>query len=179
MLFIIPDGEGEIAEFITQELNMEKETVNNNPPAEVKPEARTFTQEEVDKMIGARIYEERAKFADYAEVKAKAEKLDLLGEETKKAKEEAASLKGQLASLQKEIDTRNAREKVSAETGVPARLLTGETEEACKEQAEAILNWKGPRQNYPSAHDAGEVNGFSGGKTRDQFADWFNSEINK
>ena len=158
---------------------MEKETVNNNPAAEEQPEARTFTQEEVDKMIGARIYEERAKFADYAEVKAKAEKIDLLGEEAKKAKEEAAALKEQLASLQKEIDTRNAREKVSAETGVPASLLTGETEEACKTQAEAILNWKGPRQNYPNTSDAGEVNGFSGGKTRDQFAEWYNSEVNK
>lgn len=156
---------------------MSGETVNTNQAAEVQPEARTFTQEEVDKMIGARIYEERAKFADYAEVKAKAEKSDLLGEEVQKAKEEAATLKGQVASLQKEIDTRNAREKVSAETGVPASLLTGETEEACKAQAEAILNWKGPKQNYPSAHDAGEVNGFSGGKTRDQFADWYASEI--
>ena len=34
-----------------------EETVNNNPAAEAKPEVRTFSQEEVDKMIGARIYE--------------------------------------------------------------------------------------------------------------------------
>lgn len=155
------------------------ETVNNNQAAEVKPEARTFTQEEVDKMIGARIYEERSKYADYAEVKAKAEKYDALEGESKKAKETIGELSGKISVLQREIETRNAREKVSAETGVPASLLTGETEEACKTQAEAILNWKGPRQNYPDAHDAGEVNGFSGGKTRDQFADWYTSQINK
>ena len=155
------------------------ETVNNNQAAEVKPEARTFTQEEVDKMIGARIYEERSKYADYAEVKAKAEKYDALEGESKKAKETIEELSGKISVLQREIETRNAREKVSAETGVPASLLTGETEEACKTQAEAILNWKGPRQNYPDAHDAGEVNGFSGGKTRDQFADWYTSQINK
>lgn len=155
------------------------ETVNNNQAAEVKPDARTFTQEEVDKMIGARIYEERSKYADYAEVKAKAEKYDALEGESKKAKETIGELSGKISVLQREIETRNAREKVSAETGVPASLLTGETEEACKTQAEAILNWKGPRQNYPDAHDAGEVNGFSGGKTRDQFADWYTSQINK
>lgn len=155
------------------------ETVNNNQAAEVKPEARTFTQEEVDKMIGARIYEERSKYADYAEVKAKAEKYDALEGESKKAKETIGELSGKISVLQREIETRNAREKVSAETGVPASLLTGETEEACKTQAEAILNWKGPRQNYPDAHDAGEVNGFSSGKTRDQFADWYTSQINK
>lgn len=155
------------------------ETVNNNQAAEVKPEARTFTQEEVDKMIGARIYEERSKYADYAEVKAKAEKYDALEGESKKAKETIGELSGKISVLQREIETRNARGKVSAETGVPASLLTGETEEACKTQAEAILNWKGPRQNYPDAHDAGEVNGFSGGKTRDQFADWYTSQINK
>lgn len=155
------------------------ETVNNNQAAEVKPEARTFTQEEVDKMIGARIYEERSKYADYAEVKAKAEKYDALEGESKKAKETIGELSGKISVLQREIETRNAREKVSAETGVPASLLTGETEEACKTQAEAILNWKGPRQNYPDAHDAGEVNGFSGGKTRDQFADWYTFQINK
>ncbi len=156
-----------------------EETVNNNQAAEEKPEARTFTQDEVDKMIGARIYEERAKYADYAEVKAKAERYDALEGESKKAKETIGELSGKISVLQREIETRNAREKVSAETGVPASLLTGETEEACKTQAEAILNWKGPRQNYPDAHDAGEVNGFSGGKTRDQFADWYTSQINK
>ena len=154
-----------------------EETVNNNPAAEAKPEARTFTQEEVDKMIGARIYEERSKYADYAEAKAKAEKYDALETEAKKAKETIGELTGKLSGLQKEIDVRNAREKVSAETGVPASLLTGETEEACKSQAEAIKNWKGPQQNYPSAHDAGEVNGFSGGKTREQFAEWYSSQI--
>ena len=158
---------------------MSETTVTQTQTAEQQPAPRTFTQDEVDKMIGARIYEERAKFADYAEAKAKAEKYDALEGESRKAKDQITELNGKIASLQKDIDTRNARDKVSAETGVPASLLTGETEEACKTQAEAILNWKGKQPNYPAAPDGGEVNTFSGGKTRDQFADWFTAALQK
>lgn len=155
---------------------MNEETVNNTQPAG-EPDTRTFTQDEVDKMIGARVYEERSKYADYAEVKAKAEKYDALESESQKAKDQITELNGKLAALQKNIDIRNAREKVSAETGVPASLLTGETEEACKTQAEALKSWRGPQPNYPTVPDGGEVGPFSGGKTRDQFADWFNSAL--
>ena len=89
------------------------------------------------------------------------------------------ALTAQRDALQKNINIRNARDKVSASTGVPASLLTGETEEACKEQADAILKWRGPVQMYPATNDGGESAPPSGGSTRDQFAEWASAALNK
>ena len=81
----------------------------------------------------------------------------------KKYNTDTQALTAQRDALQKTIDTRNTRDKVSADTGVPASLLTGETEEACKAQADAILAWRGQQPKYPESHDGGEVNTQSGG----------------
>lgn len=86
------------------------------------------------------------------------------------------TLKAQRDALQKDIDTRNARDKVAAATGVPASLLTGQTEEECQAQAKGLLDWRGVQPGYPTVRDAGEQPAASGGKTRDQFADWFQGE---
>lgn len=89
-------------------------------------------------------------------------------------------IKAQRDELQKNIDTRNARDKVSAETGVPAGLLTGDTEEACKAQADAIMQWHGSTAKYPDAAGVGgEPQEISGGTTRDQFAEWASAALNK
>ena len=68
------------------------------------------------------------------------------------------------------------REKVSKDTGVPASLLTAETEEACKDQAEAIKANANPK-GYPSFRDGGEVQPSGTSATRDKFADWFNETM--
>lgn len=89
---------------------------------------------------------------------------------------EVPDLTDQRDKLQTEINTRNARDKVSADTGVPASLLTGSNEEECKAQADAILAWHGDVPKYPAAAaDGGEGSKPTGGSTRDQFANWFNS----
>lgn len=77
------------------------------------------------------------------------------------------NLQGQISALQKDINTRNARDKVSADTGVPANLLTGDTEESCKAQADAILAWRGAQPKYPSTNDGGEPAGGGGGGIHD------------
>lgn len=81
----------------------------------------------------------------------------------KKYNTDTQNLQGQITALQKDINTRNAREKVSANTGVPANLLTGDTEEACKAQADAILAWRGAQPKYPDAKDGGEPSTGGGG----------------
>ena len=81
---------------------------------------------------------------------------------------------GQRNALQRDIDIRDARAKVSANTGVPASLLTGDTEEACQAQAEALTKWRGTVPAYPDTHDGGEVSVPSGGSTAEQFERWFN-----
>lgn len=88
---------------------------------------------------------------------------------------DTADLRAKADALQKTIDIRDARDKVSAETGVPADLLTGEDEESCKQQAENMLKWRGTKPKYPDTGDGGEVRGNPGGTTRDQFAQWFSA----
>lgn len=159
---------------------MADETVNQETKQtaeQAEQPERTFTQAEMDAIIGDRLARERAKYADYEDMKAKAQKYDAQEEASKtdlqKAQEQAEQYKSQLSALQNEISARNARDKVSAETGVPASLLTGDTEEACKQQADAILKWHGAQAKYPDAAGVGgEPQVISGGQTRDQFAEW-------
>lgn len=100
-------------------------------------------------------------------------------QKSNKSKELEAALE-KMGGLQTELDNMKAaesiritREKVSQATGVPANLLTMETEEDCTAQAQSILNFAQP-QSYPSVKDGGEVNISNKQSTRDQFANWFN-----
>ena len=155
---------------------MPEETVNNITVGTPTPTPRTFTQEEVDKLLGQRLYEERAKYADYAELKSKAEHHDDLEQKFKDANAKISELQSRADALQHSIDIGNIRKKVSAESGIPVDLLTGETEESCKAQAEAMIKWRESHvPNYPNVKDGGEVTNVTGGSTRDQFAAWFES----
>lgn len=156
------------------------ETVNQERTA-VEQE-RTFTQAELNAIVTDRLNREREKYADFDAYKAKAEKYDAAEEAAKsdlqKAQEQLEQYRTRAESLQREIETKNAREKVANEKGVPVNILTGATEEECAAQADAILAWRGNAPKYPSVKDAGETSKVSGGKTRDQFASWFNEKSN-
>ena len=145
---------------------MSEETVNQV----VEATEKTFTQEEVNQIVGDRLKRESAKYADYEDLKSKAEKFD--------------ELSGQNQALQTELDElksansiREMRSKVAEETGVPANLLTGMTEEECKTQAAAIMEFKKPKA-YPNVRDAGEVAKVGKPTTRQQFADWMDQAFN-
>lgn len=80
-------------------------------------------------------------------------------------------------ALQKELDAKNAadairemKDKVSQETGVPAKMLTFDDEEACRQQAASIKEYATPR--YPSVQDGGDPHPPTQKATRDQFAEW-------
>lgn len=143
---------------------------------------KTFTQAELDAIVADRLSRERAKYADFDILKDKAAKFDAAEEanktELQKATEAVTREKTRADDLQKQIDTMTARSKVSAETGVPVSLLTGTTEDECKAQAEALKKWRGP-VGYPDTKDPGTIHPAGGGKTRDQFSDWFNSNLKK
>lgn len=154
------------------------ETVNQgqNTQQSQEPENKTFTQAEVDAIIGDRLQRERSKYADYSQLKEKADLYDQYTEASKselqKANEKAAALQKELDGLKKAEAVRNIREKISKETGVPSTLLTGDTEESCKAQAEAIKAYAKPA-GYPSVPDGGEPQGQRTHSTAQQFADWF------
>jgi len=141
---------------------------------------RTFTQDEVNAIVGKRLAEEKGKYADYDVLKAKADKYDEAEEaaksELQKATEKAETYKAQLEELQKRDEVRSIREKVSAETGVPTNLLTSDTEESCKAQAEAILAFTKPT-SYPSVKDGGEVHHPTASKPEDKFKEWFDANF--
>ena len=142
-----------------------------------KQEERTFTQEEVDNIVGDRLKRERAKFANYDELNEKAGKYDELLQsqksELQKVIEERDSLAAEIGNMKAAETIREMRENVSQETGVPANLLTATTEEECKAQAEALLNYAKPK-SYPNVRDGGEIVNVGKKTTRQQFADWAN-----
>ena len=115
---------------------------------------KTFTQDDVNAAVEARLSRERAKYADYEALKEKAAKYDKAEEaaksELQKAQDLAADYKAKLDAREKELNATKARDKVSAETGVPAALLTGESEESCRAQAEALLKWRGAPKAAPN-----------------------------
>ena len=138
------------------------------------PDEKTFTQEELNAIVADRLSREKAKYEGFDELKAKAEKYDELEEanksELQKASERVASLEAELESVRKNEQIRAIRDKVATETGIPANLLTADTEEACAEQAKAIKEFATP--TYPNVRDAGELTGTSKVDTRTQFAQW-------
>lgn len=140
-------------------------------------EERTFTQAELNAIIQKRIGEVTAKYENYEDLKAKAQKFDEIEEQGKselqKANERADALQRELDGMKKADSVRQIREEVSKELGVPANLLNGGTKEECEMQAKAILSFAKP-DSYPSVKDGGEARHTGSGKTRDQFADWFN-----
>ena len=101
---------------------------------------------------------------EISKIKAKP---DLVEEITAKAN----ALQAELDSMKRAEELRTMRAKVSSEHNVPAELLTGETEEACAEQAKAILAFAKP-SGYPSLRDGGELHHVPDSKTRDKFAEW-------
>lgn len=112
----------------------------------------SFSQEQVDAIVRDRLAREREKYKDYNSLKSKAAEYDKQQEASKtelqKAQEQTEALRKELSGLKEQEKIRSIRTKVSGETGVPSELLTGDSEEDCKTQAEAILKFaKGSK--YP------------------------------
>ena len=124
------------------------ETVNQemNGTAPAQQENRTFTQDEVNAIVADRLSSERAKYADYDDLKAQAGKTD--------------ALQQQLDAIAADKARREMKQKVSDATGVPVELLTGETEEACTAQAQAIRAYTNPYPNVKDGGTAGAIGNF-------------------
>ena len=139
---------------------------------------KTFTQADVDRIVTNRL----SKYSDYEELKAKAAKFDEAEEanksELQKAIDRANGLQAELDGLKEANAIRQVRDEVSQTTGVPASLLTGKTKEECEAQAAAIADYKAQAAPgaYPQVKDGGDPQINIQKKTRDQFADWLNSQ---
>lgn len=113
---------------------------------------KTFTQEEVNEMMGKVRRETREKFADYDELSKKAKAYDEAQEAAKTdaqkmqeaieaAQAEAKKASDALAQMQAERDHAQLVARVAEATGVPASLITGADEEAMTAAAKAIAEF--------------------------------------
>lgn len=88
---------------------------------------KTFTQAEMDAIIGERLGRLKAKYADYEELKGKAQQYDAAQEAAKsdleKAVEERDALKARLDKLEADKAHADAVAKAASEHGVDAALL--------------------------------------------------------
>lgn len=134
---------------------------NATQGASAEPE-RTFTQAEVNKLMGELRAKERAKHADYDELKAKES-------EFQKAVEERDKIKAKLDKLEADRAHADAVAKAASEYGVDADLLmrmSGDPDENA-----AYLKEQMGLRKYPSVPDFGETKSFSAKNTAQQFAD--------
>lgn len=107
------------------------------------------TQEALDAIIKERVDRarrtEREKFADYADLKAKAAKLDEQaaadGSELERARETIKALEDEKRARERADELASLRAKVSAATGVPAELVSGEDEGSMTAFANAVAAW--------------------------------------
>ncbi|MDM7488717.1 hypothetical protein QT969_10480 [Rhodococcus sp. CSLK01-03] len=99
------------------------------------------SQEQLDNILGARLDRERAKFADYDEIKTKASRFEELEQESKselqKALERAEAAEKRIGEA-----TRTAlHARIAAETGVPVEVIHGDDEESARASAQKVLEW--------------------------------------
>lgn len=93
-------------------------------------------------------------------------------DELKDAKDAIAALQNELNGMKHAETVRQMREKVAGAKKIPAKLLTGDTEEACNAQADEILAFAKSGSGYPNVPDGGEAHHGTGTATRDKFAEW-------
>jgi hypothetical protein len=97
------------------------------------------SEEQLEKRIGARLARERAKYADYSDLKTKAAEFDKLQEASKS---EVQKVSERMAQLEKELESErfnNVRTAVASAKGVPAHRISGATPEELEASADAYL----------------------------------------
>jgi hypothetical protein len=134
------------------------------------------SQDALDKIVQTRIARERAKFADYDELKAKADKLAQL-EESQKT--EAQKAQERLEAAEKraaELELRSIRAEVAAAKGVPGDLLTGSTQEELEASADALIAFRGEKPGGPVIPTQGTTPVGAAKTTAELFAEAFGTD---
>jgi len=140
---------------------MSEQTAPTEGTEETNEQGSTFepiaSQDALDKIVQTRIARERAKFADYDEIKAKADKLAQF-EESQKT--EAQKSQERLEAAEKrvaEFESKAVRAEVAAAKGVPVALLSGSTQEELEASADALIAFKGEQAKGLVLPDQGKT----------------------
>lgn len=140
----------------------------DDKPDDKKPDKDTvLTQADVDRIVADRVKRERAKFADYDDLKAKAEAADK-AKQTDKS--ESQKLTEKLDQMQKDLDEERRQRRiieVAAEKGLtPAHVkrLAGNTREELEASADELLE----DFPIPAKDEEGDKKPAPTGKPREQ-----------
>lgn len=94
-------------------------TPENSQPEQAKPDFQPITsQEQLNALLGDRLARERAKFADYDELKAKAEKFDEAEKANLSELEKATEANAQLKQELEAFKLKDLRSQVAASKGL-------------------------------------------------------------
>lgn len=129
----------------------------NQPGENQGGQSGTYTppasQADLDRIIADRLSRERAKFADYDDLKTKASKYDQVTEAQKTAEQKAAEALAQAQAKVQEYQTREQvakwKDEVSEKTGVPAKVLAGSSLEEIQAHAETLKPLIAPADPAP------------------------------
>lgn len=151
---------------------------NNEQGQEQGKEFTAITsQADFDAAIQARIARERAKFADYDDVKAKADRLVEIENAQKTEAQKQADKLDEIQRENAELKSGKLRAEVAAAKGVPAALLSGSTQAELEAAAEALIAFKGEQQAQ-RLHIPGEGKSpTTTGTPADEFADFLTNQL--
>lgn len=112
------------------------------------------TQDDLDRIVETRLARERAKFADYEDLKRKAARLDEIEREQMSEADRLRSELEQEREARVKVEREALVHRIASEKGVPAHLLTGDTEEALTASADALLEFRGQQQGEQTRRGA-------------------------
>ncbi|HJR89886.1 MAG TPA: DUF4355 domain-containing protein [Aeromicrobium sp.] len=128
------------------------------------------TQDELNKIISDRVARERAKFADYTDLKSKAAKFDELDQASKSEQERLTERLTAAETRAAELEQRSIRLEVASENGLTpaqAKRLVGATREELEADAKELLATFKPASDESSEDVAGSLDlGNRGGAPR-------------
>lgn len=103
---------------------------------------KVFRQEDLDRIIEARLARERQKYADYEDLKRKAEAFDRLQREQMSEAERLRAELEEERALRAKVEREALVHRIAAEKGVPAHLLVGNTEDELTASADALIEFR-------------------------------------
>lgn len=120
-------------------------------PSEFAP---ITSQADLDRIIGDRLSRERAKYADYDDLKTKARAFDEAEQARLSDLEKATKRAEKFEAEVKSLKASQLRFEVANSKSVPANLLTGATKEELEASADALIEFAGaqskPRTPQPN-----------------------------
>lgn len=102
-----------------------------------------MSQDVLDHIIRDRLAREKAKYADYEALKAKADAYDAAEAEKLSEIQKAEKAARDAQEEAEKLRIQNLRLTIAGEKGVPAQLLSGTTREEIEASADVLLTWRG------------------------------------